>query len=355
MTNKQLYNLVFENFIQAKKELIKEGYRKDSVNEVDFNEVFSQTKHKMLEEKLKSLQRENKMLKNKLQKEGLMGSMGSTGGYETGGIGSEGFWNFLTKVAAMAGNPTAKADIVANRLIKNGKLTSLDSDRFKMNLISNLKQKIDFEEAVLSALRKVGARNSVMAESKIKKLKEGIFDMFGKKGGQPQTQQREPKQVWLGTLTKVFGDELKGDFNKMDDKTLENFYKPINNLFIEKGTESFWGGLKGILERTDGVNFKDLDQQYFLSISKELMLLKQLRNLFTIIETNPSLDGKRRFTSDALWLYTNNDNKLKADVLDMLYRKSKAYNQPISKILDLINTYAAPRPQNLAESKRRRY
>jgi len=106
--------------------LIKEGYRKNSLDEVDFNEVFSQTKHKMLEEKLKSLKRENKMLKNKLQKEGLMGSMGSTGGYETGGVGSEGFWNFLTKVAAMAGNPTAKADIVANRLNKNGKLTSLD-------------------------------------------------------------------------------------------------------------------------------------------------------------------------------------------------------------------------------------
>jgi len=57
MTNKQLYNLVFENFIQAKRELIKEGYRKESFKEVDFNEVFKQTKHKMLEEKLKSLQR----------------------------------------------------------------------------------------------------------------------------------------------------------------------------------------------------------------------------------------------------------------------------------------------------------
>ena len=101
-----------------------------------------------------------------IQKESLMGSMGSTGGYETGGAGSEGFWNFLTKIGAMAGSLTAKADIVTNRLIKSGKLTSLDSDRFRMNLINNLKQNIDFEEAVLSSLRKVGARNSVMAESK---------------------------------------------------------------------------------------------------------------------------------------------------------------------------------------------
>jgi len=66
MTNKQLYNLVFENFVQAKRELIKEGYRKASLDDVDFNEVFSQTKHKMLESKLQSLQRENEMLKRQL-------------------------------------------------------------------------------------------------------------------------------------------------------------------------------------------------------------------------------------------------------------------------------------------------
>ena len=68
MTNKQLYNLVFENFVQAKRELIKEGYRKESLQEIDFNEVFSKTKNKMLEEKMKSLQRENEMLKKQLSK-----------------------------------------------------------------------------------------------------------------------------------------------------------------------------------------------------------------------------------------------------------------------------------------------
>lgn len=65
MTNKQLYNLVFENFVQAKRELIREGYSK-KINEIDFNEVFDKTKHKLAEEKIKSLQRENKMLKEKL-------------------------------------------------------------------------------------------------------------------------------------------------------------------------------------------------------------------------------------------------------------------------------------------------
>ena len=53
MNNKQLYNLVFENFVQAKRELFKEGYTKKHLDEVDFNEIFDQTKKKMLEEKVK--------------------------------------------------------------------------------------------------------------------------------------------------------------------------------------------------------------------------------------------------------------------------------------------------------------
>ena len=68
MTNKQLYNLVFENFVQAKKELIREGYLKRNLDEVDFNEIFDQTKKRMLEEKVKKLQRENEMLKSQLSK-----------------------------------------------------------------------------------------------------------------------------------------------------------------------------------------------------------------------------------------------------------------------------------------------
>ena len=67
MTNKQLYNLVFENYVQAKRELLREGYQKKHLDEVDFNEIFDQTKKKMLEEKVKKLQRENTMLKEKLK------------------------------------------------------------------------------------------------------------------------------------------------------------------------------------------------------------------------------------------------------------------------------------------------
>jgi len=67
MTNKQLYNLVFENYVQAKRELIREGYSKKLVREVDFNQIFEQSKHKLLEEKVKKLQRENQMLKEKLR------------------------------------------------------------------------------------------------------------------------------------------------------------------------------------------------------------------------------------------------------------------------------------------------
>ena len=67
MTNKQLYNLVFENYVQAKRELLREGYTRKYLEEVDFNEIFSQTKGKIQEKKIEKLQRENEMLKEKLR------------------------------------------------------------------------------------------------------------------------------------------------------------------------------------------------------------------------------------------------------------------------------------------------
>jgi hypothetical protein len=115
---------------------------------------------------------------------------------------------------------------------------------------------------------------------------------------------------------------------------------------------------QGVLIEPNPIYFDKIKKNYskrFTCLKLAISNKNALRNLFTIIETNPLLNGKRRFTSDALWLYTNNNNRLAADGLDMLYRKSKAYNQPISKILDLINTYAKTSPQNLAENKRRRY
>jgi hypothetical protein len=241
MTNKQLYNLVFENFVQAKRELIKEGYRKESFKDVDFNEVFGRTKSVMQEEKIKSLKRENEMLKKKLQKEGL-------------------------------------------------------------------------------------------------------FDMFGKKQ-QSQTQQREPKQVWLEGLTKVFGSNFVNQYlSKMDDKSLSDFYKPINNLFLEGGGGPIFGALMDVLGRTDGINFKNLNQDELRPLSSQLMLLNQFMNLFKIIETKFGSMSNTMITS----LYKSNvTNPTQKEVLSQLVKKSKESGKPISEVLGLISTYAKPNSQNI--------
>jgi hypothetical protein len=170
MKEREFKKLVFENFVQAKKELIREGYIKRSDNR-NFEDVFSETKKRVLEERVKSLQRENEMLKKQLKGKGLqeagsMSAAGQGGAFQGNAPGSEGLWNFITKLGAMAGSMTAKADIATKRLIKSGKLDSFDSDRFSMNLMTNLEKNMDFKQAVLSALRKVGARNNVMAESR---------------------------------------------------------------------------------------------------------------------------------------------------------------------------------------------
>ncbi len=67
MTNKQLYNLIFENFVQAKRELIREGFQKNKLESVDFNQVFESAKKKILEKKVNSLMKENAMLKNQVR------------------------------------------------------------------------------------------------------------------------------------------------------------------------------------------------------------------------------------------------------------------------------------------------
>jgi hypothetical protein len=166
MTNKQLYNLVFENFVQAKRELIKEGYTKKHLEEVDFNEIFDQTKRKMLEEKVKSLKRENEMLKSKLakkelRKEGLMGSMGSTSKYETGGAGSETVGNWMTKAAAPF-SKTAKADVITDRMIDNGVLSdNQDISKFRIKVTGYLKSGLSASEATRKALGEIKAQTSL--------------------------------------------------------------------------------------------------------------------------------------------------------------------------------------------------
>lgn len=105
MTNKQLYNLVFENYIQAKKELIREGYlKREESNKIDFNEIFSATKGAMQEKKIEKLQRENQMLKEKLsQRRGLeeAGTMSAAAmGKQGGGAGTKGFGRFMNTIGS---------------------------------------------------------------------------------------------------------------------------------------------------------------------------------------------------------------------------------------------------------------
>ena len=93
MKEREFKKLVFENFVQAKKELIREGYIKRSDN-LNFEDVFSETKKRVLEERVKSLQKENQMLKKQLskkqlRKEAVIGPQG--------GIGSSGFESALDR------------------------------------------------------------------------------------------------------------------------------------------------------------------------------------------------------------------------------------------------------------------
>jgi hypothetical protein len=130
MTNKQLYNLVFENFVQAKRELIREGYLKKT-DDVDFNDVFNKTKHKLAEEKIKSLQRENEMLKEKLSKmknlreAGSYSAAGQGGQFQGNAPGSEGLWNFITSIFAKFNlSRNAILDDEIKRMLKNNQIDS---------------------------------------------------------------------------------------------------------------------------------------------------------------------------------------------------------------------------------------
>jgi hypothetical protein len=180
MTNKQLYNLVFENYIQAKRELIREGYLKtEESKNIDFNEIFSRTKGAMQEKKIEKLQRENQMLREKLAKKQLTKEnlLGDTGSFETGGAGSESLWNALTKVFAKVGVKTAMIDVVIDKLkaidsqennkysnIKNIITDSNDISKFEIklkkyiNLGNNLFKSIRMS---LDELRKQNSQNTL--------------------------------------------------------------------------------------------------------------------------------------------------------------------------------------------------
>jgi hypothetical protein len=189
MTNKQLYNLVFENFVQAKRELIKEGYRKTSLDEVDFNKVFSETKHKMLEEKVKSLQRENEMLKSQLskkqlRKEALVGSQGGKGSTNSRLL-DKGF----RKIGKFFGNPMDKLTDVAMSLNKNSDnyrvLLSFISDGIlnndgkiarAINFVDNLGRKMGYGSEFENALTK-----GIMTIGRNEEPEMGIFENLKRK------------------------------------------------------------------------------------------------------------------------------------------------------------------------------
>jgi hypothetical protein len=158
MTNKQLYNLVFENFVQAKKELIREGYMKRNLDEVDFNEIFDQTKKKMLEEKVKSLQRENEMLKKQM---GLQeaGVSNPTGYGERGSDAMDGVFDFIDKVLAKYGNTGSKISVIKKAMKTKGIIESdRDLNQFGLILQSKMKEGFPMKKAILSALRQMRIR-----------------------------------------------------------------------------------------------------------------------------------------------------------------------------------------------------
>jgi hypothetical protein len=118
MKEREFKKLVFENFVQAKKELIREGYIKRTDN-LNFEDVFSETKKRVLEERVKSLQRENEMLKKQLKGKGLQ----EAGSMSAAGMGKQGGSRLLDKtfrkVGKFFGNPMDKLTDVAMQLNRN--------------------------------------------------------------------------------------------------------------------------------------------------------------------------------------------------------------------------------------------
>ena len=119
MKEREFKKLVFENFIQAKKELIREGYIKKTDN-LNFEDVFSETKKKVLEERVKSLQRENQMLKKKLSKRQDLEEAGTMSAARMGKQGGSKLLDkTFRKVGKFFGNPMDKLSDVAMQLNRN--------------------------------------------------------------------------------------------------------------------------------------------------------------------------------------------------------------------------------------------
>jgi hypothetical protein len=167
MKEREFKKLVFENFVQAKKELIREGYIKRSDN-LNFEDVFSETKKRVLEERVKSLQRENEMLKNQLKGKGLqeagsMSAAGQGGAFQGNAPGSKevgtgmdkigAFFKDKGSIATLATKELDKAkffDRMMDRYPNTSKKGLIDAFRFTM--VTNLKNGMSKDEAKRKAM-----------------------------------------------------------------------------------------------------------------------------------------------------------------------------------------------------------
>jgi hypothetical protein len=175
MTNKQLYNLVLENYIQAKKELIREGYlKREESNKIDFNEIFDRTKGEIQKKKIEKLQRENQMLREKLsQRRGLeeAGVSNPTGYGEFGHKGLDSTFGFMGNLFR---NPTDRLNTVSSKIF-NIKKGTLDFDELEGKLYDFIKSgKLNSSEKIEKAIRLVQKLDKLRPSNYESVLTDGI-------------------------------------------------------------------------------------------------------------------------------------------------------------------------------------
>lgn len=163
MKEREFKKLVFENFVQAKKELIREGYIKKTDN-LNFEDVFNETKKKVLEERVKSLQRENQMLKKQLSKKRGLEEDDSSGAklgakFQQGSDVMDWLFDFIDNVLAKYGNMGSKISVI-KRAMKAKKVIESDRDlnQFGMKLQTKLEDGLSMKKAIFSSLREMGIR-----------------------------------------------------------------------------------------------------------------------------------------------------------------------------------------------------
>ena len=166
MKEREFKKLVFENFVQAKKELIREGYIKKTDN-LNFEDVFNETKKKVLEERVKSLQRENQMLKRQLSERRDLQEDGEDGSrlgakFQQGSKALDGLFDFIDRVRAKYGDIDSKISVIKSEMKARGIIESdRDLNQFGMKLKFKIeKERLSMKTAIFSSLREMGIRTS---------------------------------------------------------------------------------------------------------------------------------------------------------------------------------------------------